>query len=68
MSEEFVRLYDRYLGYFAGVSDEALGKAVRAALQYHAFGKEDSELIGNAGMVYDILVEDINRVEAFGDD
>lgn len=68
MSEEFVRLYDKYLGYFARVNDETLGKAVRAALRFHAFGKEDGELICGAGMVYDILVEDINRVEAFGDD
>ena len=68
MSEEFVRLYDKYLAYFERVSDDALGKAVRAALRFHSQGHEDTELQSAAGMAYDVITTDINYLEAFGDD
>ena len=53
---------DEYLERLAKLSDQEVGRLVRALAEYHATGKEQ-ELAGREGVAYDFIKVDIDRID-----
>lgn len=53
---------DKYLDRVAKLSDEELGRLVRALAQYHSTG-ETQDLDGRESIAYDFIKEDIDEIE-----
>lgn len=53
---------DDYLGKVAKLSDQELGRLVRALANYHVTGKEQ-ELAGRESVAYDFIKDDIDKAE-----
>lgn len=53
---------DDYLGKVAKLSDQELGRLVRALAKYHATG-EQQELAGRESVAYDFIKDDIDKAE-----
>ena len=53
---------DEYLGKVARLSDQELGRLVRALAVYHATG-ETQELAGRESVAYDFIKDDIDRID-----
>ena len=53
---------DEYLERLAKLSDQEVGRLVRALAEYHATGKEQ-ELAGREGVAFDFIKVDIDRID-----
>lgn len=53
---------DEYLERLAKLSDQEVGRLVRALAEYHATGK-DQELAGREGVAFDFIKVDIDRID-----
>lgn len=54
---------DVYLSKLAKLSDQEVGRLMRALMQYHASG-EEPELTGRESVAFDFIKDDIDRAEA----